>query len=285
MRQTLDLIGIQVSALTGPHEVIPTLQGALKAGNPFDICISDIQMPGMSGYDIARQIHDSNHQFSNLPLIALSSSMERDAKKCKEAGFDGFLSKPIRRKKLYQMLERIIGENQNKGRKDKKEKETIMTQYSIREDMKHSVSILLVEDNPVNQKLAKMMLTKAGYQVHVANDGKEAVEKYTTSPRDFDLIFMDVQMPVMDGIETTQVIRSYEKRLRVPSPESGNEDKSMAYEAPGTHVPIVAMTAHAMKGDKEACLGAGMDDYIKKPVKRELVLEILEKWVFDKKAP
>jgi PAS domain S-box-containing protein len=289
LRQTLSVIGIQVSALTRPHEVIPTLQAALKAGNPFDICISDIQMPGMSGFEIARQIQDSNHQFSNLPLIALSSSMERDAKKCKEAGFDGFLSKPIRRKKLFQMLERILGENQDKGKRDKKEKEKIMTQYSVREDMKHSVSILLVEDNPVNQKLAKMMLTQAGYQVHVANDGKEAVEKYTTSPGDFDLIFMDVQMPVMDGIETTQAIRNHEEQLRVTGYglREGNEINGETRSGtcnpePATRrIPIVAMTAHAMKGDKEACLSAGMDDYIKKPIKRELVLEILEKWVFE----
>ena len=128
--------------------------------------------------------------------------------------------------------------------------------------MKRSVRILLAEDNPVNQKLAKMMLTKAGYQVELANNGQEAVEKYTASPENFDLIFMDVQMPVMDGMEATKTIR-----------EKGFDT-----------IPIVALTAHAMNGDKEKSFKAGMNDYITKPIKRELVFEILEKWVFKKET-
>jgi len=152
------------------------------------------------------------------------------------------------------MLERLLG-----AKKDKELKPKIVTQYSVREDMKHSARILLAEDNPVNQKLAKMMLTKAGYHVKVANNGQEAVQKYTTSPDDFDLIFMDIQMPVMGGIEATQAIR-----------KKGFDT-----------VPIVAMTANAMKGDREICLKAGMNDYIAKPIKRELVFEILEKWIFS----
>jgi two-component system sensor histidine kinase/response regulator len=274
LSQTLELFGMIVTPLKTPKQVIPTLQRALKADSPFDICISDIQMPDMSGYEIASQIHNPKQPFSNLPLIALSSAIEREAKECEEAGFDGFLTKPIRREKLYQMLERIIGKRHDEGNKDEGVKKNIMTQYSVREDIKHSVSILLVEDNAVNQKLAKMMLTQAGYRVQVANDGKEAVEKYITSPKDFDLIFMDVQMPEMDGIEATNAIRKYEEQVRVGNGSTGN------LKAKIHHIPIVAMTAHAMKGDKEACLKAGMDDYIKKPIKREIVFEILEKWVF-----
>ena len=128
--------------------------------------------------------------------------------------------------------------------------------------MKHSVCVLLVEDNPVNQKLAKLMLTKAGYQVEVANNGKEAVEKFTSSPEDFDLIFMDIQMPEMDGFEATEAIRS------------------KGFDT----IPIVAMTANAMKGDRKMCLEAGMDDYTTKPIKREIVFGILDKWVFSKEA-
>jgi len=160
------------------------------------------------------------------------------------------------------MLERILGEGKYEIDKDRTEKHKIVTQYTIREDKKHSVRILLAEDNPVNQKLAKLMLTKAGYQVEVTNNGQEAVDKFTSSPEDFDLIFMDIQMPEMDGMEATQTIRS------------------KGFDT----IPIVAMTAHAMKGDREMCLEAGMDDYITKPIKREIVFEILERWIFNKEA-
>ncbi|OQY43227.1 MAG: hypothetical protein B6240_12925 [Desulfobacteraceae bacterium 4572_87] len=141
------------------------------------------------------------------------------------------------------------------------------TQFSVREELKHSVRILLAEDNPVNQKLAKIMLGKAGYRVEVAQNGKEAVSKYTGSPADFDLIFMDIQMPEMDGLEATKAIRKWESE-----------------NLPTTHnLPIIAMTAHAMKGDRETCLEAGMDDYVAKPIKRELVFEMLNNWVFNRK--
>ena len=219
-------------------------------------------MPGMNGYEVAKQIRDFTSKTNHLPLIALSSLMERNARKCEEAGFDGFLNKPIRREKLYQMLERILGEKKDEKEKDKAEEHKIMTQYSVREEMKHSARILLAEDHPVNQKLAKMMLTKAGYKVEVTDNGHKAVEKYTTSPDDFDLIFMDIQMPEMDGMEATQKIR-----------KKGFDT-----------IPIIAMTAHAMKGDRERCLAAGMDDYIAKPIRREAVFEILEKWVFNKEV-
>ena len=255
----LESVGMRVVALRNGADVVPTLTNSFESGDPFDSCIIDIQMPGMSGYEVVKQIRNYQLSTQSLPLLALSSLMERDAKKCEEAGFNGFLSKPIRRKKLYRMLERMIGKKKVEGRKVEAVKEKIITQYSVREEMKHSVHILLAEDNPVNQKLAKMMLTKAGYQVEVADNGKEAVEKYTASPEDFDLIFMDVQMPEMDGLEATREIRKQSTIKRIP---------------------IVAITAHAMKGDREKCIEAGMDDYITKPIKRENVFGILEKWVF-----
>lgn len=262
LTHVLESAGMDVNALRNGKEVIPTLQKALEAKDFFDLAIIDIQMPGMSGYEVAKAIRDSESSIRTLPIIALSSLMDRDAGKCRQAGFDGFLSKPIRRDKLFQMVDRLLGEWEGKGEEDEGVREKIMTQYSVLEEMKHSVRILLAEDNPVNQKLAKIMLTKAGYQVEVANNGKEAVEKYTAFPKNFDLIFMDVQMPEMDGLEATKAIRQ------------GGFDA----------IPIIAMTAHAMKGDREMCLEAGMDDYITKPIKRELVFGILEKWIFGKET-
>jgi len=121
---------------------------------------------------------------------------------------------------------------------------------------KQSIRILLVEDNLINRKLAQRLLTKAGFQVKAANNGEEAVNIYTSGPGQFDIIFMDVQMPGMDGIEATRVLRS----------------KGFA------QIPIIAMTAQAMKGDREKCLEAGMNDYISKPIKGEAVIAMVKKW-------
>jgi len=252
--------GMRIVGLTGGEEVLLTVKGAFEAGDPFDVCILDIQMPEMSGYDVARQIHNPQAQIPHVPLLAYSSSTERNAKKCLEAGFDAFLPKPVKRQELLHMMQDLLGEKKKDQGKEKRE--SIVTQHSMREEAKHSARILLAEDNPLNQKLAKIVLTKAGYQVEVANNGQEAVDKYTKAPDAFDLIFMDVQMPQLDGMKATRAIR-----------EKG-------FDA----IPIVAMTANAMKGDREKCLEAGMDDYIPKPVKRELVFEMLEKWVLNKGA-
>lgn len=260
LAHNLESVGMAVVALTEGRDALSTLQKALEGGKPFDLFICDIQMPGMSGYDAAGEIRRSKLGIQNLPLVALSSLMERDANKCEEAGFDGFLSKPIRRGKLYQMLERLLGEKKDEREKDEARQPKIATQYSVREDMKHSVRVLLAEDNPVNQKLAKLMLTKAGYKVEIAKNGQEAVDKFTSSPEDFDLIFMDIQMPEIDGMEAAETIR-----------KKGFDS-----------IPIVAMTARAMKGDREKCLEAGMDDYISKPIKRETVYKMIEKWVFER---
>ena len=210
--------------------------------------------------------------------------MERDAKKCEDAGFDGFLAKPVRMEKLIKMIRRLLGNELTAHSSQLKEKPVqskIATQHSIKEEAKQSVRILLAEDNPVNQKLAALMLKKAGYQVEVANNGKVAFEKYTGSPDDFDFIFMDIQMPEMDGLEATGEIRKWEGKEIAHSSQLKAEDEKPATRnsQPGTHVPIVAMTANAMKGDREMCLEAGMDDYITKPIRRELVFEVIEKWV------
>jgi len=173
-----------------------------------------------------------------------------------------------------------------KGEREKtgmEKRETIVTQHSIVENSKRSVRILLAEDNPVNQRLAKTMLTKAGYQVEVANNGEEVVKKYTAKTDHFDLIFMDLQMPSMDGLKATEAIRKYEKEMETSRLHPDRNEPArpeFANQAPGPrHVPIVAMTAHALKGDRERCLQAGMDDYISKPIRTEKVFEIAAKWV------
>ncbi|MDL1963734.1 MAG: response regulator [Deltaproteobacteria bacterium] len=289
----LEQPGMQVVALGDGAEVMPTLEMTMGTGNPFDLCILDTQMPGISGYKVAQTIRSHEKERLSQPatritLIALSSLMKGDAKRCNEAGFDGFLSKPVHREKLYRILERLLGEKPGYEEKDEATEKKIMTQYSVREEMKHSVRILLAEDNMINRKLAQMILTKAGYHVEVANNGKETVKKYTQSPEDFDLIFMDIQMPEMNGVEATKAIRRYEEQLKAERSKlkakdgaSSKELSALSFQrsAISEHVPIIALTANAMKGDRETYLEAGMDDYITKPIKRELVFESIEKWV------
>jgi PAS domain S-box-containing protein len=283
LRYLLEAAEMNVVAFSHGKQVLPVLQEAMETKEPFDLCISDIQMPEMSGYDVAKAIRSFESEIRNLPLLALSSLMERDAKKCEDAGFDGFLAKPVRREKLIKMIQRLLGNELTTEREPVQSK--IATQHSIKEEAKQSVRILLAEDNPVNQKLAMLMLKKAGYQVEVVNNGKVAFEIYTGSPDDFDLIFMDIQMPEMDGLEATGEIRKWEGELTAHSSQSAVKEEpnlsaiSNQLSDRLERVPIVAMTANAMKGDREMCLEAGMDDYITKPIRRELVFEVIEKWV------
>jgi len=254
-------MGMQTEMTRRGDEVLPAIQKAMRTKDPFDICILDIQMPDMSGYEVSKQIREqADPRIANLKLLAFSSSVSRRMKLFKESGFDGFLPKPIQRHKLITMLKRLLGEAVEETEETKKT-EVVLTQHTLAEEAKHSVRILLAEDNPMNQKLAQYMLTKAGYQLELANNGREAVEKYTADPERFDLIFMDVHMPEIDGLEATKVLRN------------------RGYAG----IPIIAMTADAMKEDRDKCLESGMNDYMAKPIKREEVFNMVTKWVFKEK--
>jgi len=255
LKDVLEKAEMKVVACSNGRDAVESLNHCNPS--PFDIAILDIMMPEMTGYEAARKIRS---QFDkSLPLIAFSSSIEGSSKKCADAGFDGFLPKPINRVKLLKMMARLLGsatsEHQNVN--------NIVTQHSMREEAKLSVSILLAEDNPVNQKLATNLLKKAGYSVEVADNGRRAVDLYCEKPDAFDVILMDVQMPKLNGLEATKELRN--KGFK--------------------KVPIIAMTANAMKGDKEICLAAGMNDYIAKPIKREIVFKVLNKWVIEGERP
>jgi signal transduction histidine kinase/DNA-binding response OmpR family regulator len=281
LNNILESAGMIVLCKGSGEDVIPALKNALNGGTPFDLCIVDIHLPGMSGYELAEAIRDMEtetlkhvSQAQHLPLLAISASKEGDARRSTKAGFNGFLPKPIRRDKLLEMAVRLLGESEEskKGR-TKGYEEAIVTQNAAPEQKKHPLRILLVEDNPVNQKLAKLMLTKAGYEVEMVGNGKIAVEKYTRTPDKYNLIFMDIQMPVMDGLQATVEIRKWEGHREDPG------EKAMGGSKDGLKIPIVAMTANAMEEDRKKCLEAGFDDYITKPIKKALLFETIDKWV------
>ncbi len=259
LQHVLESAKLEVTVVDSGKAALEMLEAVDSHGRPYDLCLIDLGMPDLDGLALARRIRKQN-KLEGIVLIALASSIKRDANKSKAAGFEGYLSKPVRRNKLLQMIKRLLGVPDHDGEPGQGKDKSIHTEYSVREDLKRSVRILLAEDNPVNQKLAKIMLGKAGYHVDVAGNGVEVLEKLRRHPDKFDLIFMDVQMPEMDGMEATRQLR----------------------EQGFVNIPIVAMTAHAMKGDREKCLEVGMNDYITKPVKREVVFEMVNNYVLSK---
>jgi two-component system, sensor histidine kinase and response regulator len=261
--------GMFVTASEKGDMVLSLLQQAMTKDHPIELCIIDTQMPKTNGYDIAKKIRnytssesENQHSIRNLPLIALFDLSNHNKRKYKDAVFDGFISKPVRKEKLYRMLENAVNRHYVESRGPQQENLNIQNHGKSPSAMKIEADrmshILLAEDNPINQKLAKMILVKAGYQVETATTGKETFEKYIASSGNFDLILMDMQMPEMDGIEATRLIRNWEEK---------NERR----------VPIVALTANAIKGDKEKCIEGGMDDFVTKPINRDLFFEVIEK--------
>lgn len=252
--------GMEAVVMDRAGAVMDSVIEAHAAGRPFDGLLLAIGMPDADDGVLMASLRRASFPMDRIPVIALSSTGEREASYCRDAGFDGFLSKPVRKDRLIQMLGRLPAPVPTDV-KTKPPRRKLATCYSVREDMKHAASILLAEDNPANQKLTQTMLAKAGYQVDVVANGRDAVEAFVAAPRKFDLILMDVQMPVLDGIEATRIIR----------------------EKGFTGVPIIALTAHALSGDREKCLASGMNAYTTKPIKRDAVFQLLEQWVFNRR--
>jgi len=287
LTRMLQSAGMVVVSLDKPKTVLPELEKTLIDNTPFSVCIIDIQMPEMDGYELARKIRESSATSKNggnlindIPLIAVSSEMTGNLKGFEKAGFDGFLRKPINKARFFQSIENILKNGKKHSLKPEKSKSQREQQKSPDpQKRENAVRVLIVEDNLVNQKLTKMMLTKAGYHVNIANNGKEAVEIYTENPNDYHMVLMDIQMPEMDGFEATEAIRQFETQHHTRNGQAEQEAITKNGDrSPVGRVPIIAMTAHAMKGDREKCLEGGMDDYIAKPIKRQIVMEVLEKW-------
>jgi len=217
-------------------------------------------MPEMDGETLGKQIKEATC-LGNIILIMLTSvGKYGDKEHLKKIGFDAYLSKPVKRAQLYNCLLSIVG--QKTGEENVKE---AINQDIVLKDSKHKARILVVEDNQINQKVALHFLHKFGFRGDIAANGQEAVIALRTIP--YDLVLMDVQMPVMDGLKATRIIRASESDVK------------------NHHIPIIGMTAHAMKGDREKCLEAGMNGYVPKPVdpeqlliaiKQHLPLEVIE---------
>jgi CheY-like chemotaxis protein len=239
------------TAVESGSKAIATLREAQRSGRTFALILLDVQMPEMDGFELADCIHSSSDWKSATVMMLSSAGLRGDAQRCRESGVAAYLTKPVRQADLLEAILTALGTKPHEDASP-----TVVTRHSLREKGNH-LRILLVEDNAVNQVLAVRLLEKRGHAVAVAGNGKEALA--VLEKQSFDVVFMDVQMPEMDGFEATAAIRKKEKT-------SGN------------HLPVVAMTAHAMVGDKERCLEAGMDDYITKPIRGERLSEVLKRY-------
>ena len=227
---------------------IAVLSEARGLGRSFPLILLDAQMPEMDGFALAEYIK-RHPDFRAATVMMLSSAGQRgDAIRCRELGIAAYLTKPVRQGELMDAILTALGTR-------KESASELVTRHTLRES-RSRLRILLAEDNPVNQLVAMRMLEKCGHAVTIASDGRKALA--AVGKDTFDLVFMDVQMPEMDGLEATRAIRETEKLT-------------------DRHIPIFAMTAHAMKGDEERCLSAGMDGYVTKPIRTEQLQEILDK--------
>jgi PAS domain S-box-containing protein len=216
----------------------------------FDCILLDAHMPEMDGFELAARLQGEMNDVP--PMLMLSSgAMRGDGQRCHEVGISGFFSKPISAEELLAAICRVFGVS---APGQPAAPHQLVTRHALRE-LQRTLNVLLVEDHPVNQKLALGLLEKWGHRSVLANNGREAVDLFGSEP--FDVILMDMQMPVMGGIEATRLIRAREQAAGL---------------AP---TPIIAMTANAMQSDREACLQAGMDDYLAKPIKARDLMEKL----------
>ncbi len=237
------------SLASGAREALGALEQAKKAGSPFSLVIVDARMPDMDGFAFIERINHHRELTGTITIMLTSVGQQGDAARCRELGVAAYLKKPAKQSDLLDAILSAIA-----VRPEGQERPVLVTRHSLREG-RRKLRVLLAEDNLINQELAARLLEKRGHAVVVASNGREALaamEKQT-----FDLVLMDVQMPEMDGFEATAAIRTKEKVTH-------------------THLPVIAMTAHAMKGDRERCLEAGMDGYVSKPVQAKELFEVIE---------
>ncbi|HEX4001846.1 MAG TPA: response regulator [Candidatus Acidoferrales bacterium] len=240
--------GMKPTLIDGGRAALQALLVARDAGSRFPLVLLDGQMPEMDGFTLAERIKRDVGLVGSTIMMLTSSSHLGDAARCREAGISAYLVKPIRQSELLQAVCSALNPTE-------RVKAPLITRHTLREE-RNRARVLLAEDNAVNQTLAIRLLERRGYSVTVTTNGKEAVTAWENSH--FDAVLMDVQMPEMDGFEATTIIRRKE-------------------QGTGRRVPIIAMTAHALKGDEQRCLAAGMDGYISKPIRTAEMFGTIER--------
>ncbi|MFW6169183.1 MAG: ABC transporter substrate-binding protein [Planctomycetota bacterium] len=239
--------GMEPVTASGGRQAIRLLREARSSGTPLRLILTDVNMPEMDGFTLAEQIKADDQLNHTIIMMLTSGDRQGDISRCEELGVSAYLMKPVKQSELFDAIVSAFGGAEEEAGAEEMVAEPLTAARPLR--------ILLVEDSLVNQKLAVGLLEKHGHQVVVANDGREAIDAWQSEP--FDLVLMDVQMPEMDGFEATATILAREEQTN-------------------THTPIIAMTAHAMKGDRERCLDAGMDNYVAKPIRAAELLKTIQ---------
>jgi len=250
---------MQPTTVESGKEALEQLSNARDAGRPYGLILTDMHMPIMDGFGLVERIRQSPCLSTATIMMLTSAGHRGDAVRCQELGVTAYLLKPIRQSELREAIARALGAKVQEG------VIPLITRFSLHDERDPSefLSVLLAEDNAVNQRLAARLLEKRGHRVIVAANGLEALAALAKG--DFDLVLMDVQMPEMDGLEATAAIRKQE-------------------QFSGKHQAVIALTAHAMKGDQERCLAAGMDGYLSKPIRPQELDAILETYVARRKG-
>lgn len=264
----LESWGCRHTEAESAHEAMQVLREAVRASDPFRIAILDMHMPGVDGETLGATIH-ANPELRDTELVMMTSGGTRgDAGRMERAGFSAYMTKPVKQSQFYNCLATVVGRKTG-IEQDPETLRAIITRHSLAEQTNTRMRVLLAEDNLVNQKVAMKTLEKLGYRADVVSNGAEAVEALRS--REYSLVLMDVQMPGMDGMEATRRIRD---------PRTG---------ALNPRMPIVALTAHAMAGDRQKCLDAGMDDYLSKPIRLDELSAVMSRWLapapIDRQTP
>jgi two-component system sensor histidine kinase/response regulator len=249
--------GCRHDTAEGGQAALMLLHRALAEGDPYDLAIVDYMMPEMDGSALGMAIKATPTLQDTRMVMLTSAGLRGDAARMQKIGFDAYLTKPIREGLLHDCLSTVFS---SEGKSiPEKTPPPLVTAHSLRETRHRNIRILLVEDNIINQKVAAKMLENFGFKFEIAPNGREAIQMLSSEV--YDLVLMDVQMPVMDGFEATVQIRNLDSGVSAHD------------------IPIIAMTANAMQGDREKCLQAGMDDYLSKPIDPQNLLEKLKKWI------
>ena len=253
--------GMEADRAASAEEALVKLKAAAMEGMPYQLVMIDLIMPGMSGVDLAKTIF-SDIKLRNARLI-LVTGFDRPgmSEEAMDLGFAAYLTKPVRQGQLFDCLASVIsgGRKVDKDAKPSRPSQAHNGQTTSLNHRRQEL-ILVVDDHPVNQQVALLLLQDLGFEAHVAENGKLALTALNRTP--YALVFMDIQMPEMNGFEATQEIRKKEL-------------------ATMQHLPVIAMTAHAVEGSRESCVAAGMDDYVSKPIDPESLKKILDKWLPD----